>query len=166
MIRAAQHDKSVDLCLWVREWIRFHPNAEICNSVMERFAIGIYQIYQGLDWKGTHCAYESWAAATIHFIATAEMFDVGVENHLPSKLSGDVGVRRDDAKLLWHISRAQQYVFYGYLGKKTKRSERRASNEALADALGELVQHTLCRIPPFRRQEAFELAEEVICNAL
>ena len=166
MIRAGQHETFVDLCLWVREWVRLHPNADLCKSVMERFAIGIYQIYQALDWKGTHCAYESWAAAAIHFIATAELFDVGVENHLPMKLAGKVDVFPDDAKLLWHISRAQQYVFYGYLGKKTKRSERRANKAVLTDALGELVRHTVCRIPSPRRSEAFELAEEVICNAL
>src|SRR6266550_1127295 len=70
-----------DNILELQEWVRFYDiNGKYPANILERFAIGIYQIKDGMEWKDTLNKNESWCAAFIHFLTVAEKLNLPIED--------------------------------------------------------------------------------------
>ena len=70
MIRA----RMVRDILELQEWCKDYMASPRCTThdPLRRFAIGIYQIYQGIKWGENASGSESLAAAAIHFCMAGE----------------------------------------------------------------------------------------------
>ncbi len=103
------------------EWVSFYDkNGKYPANILERFAIGLYQIQSGMQWKDILNKNEAWCAAFIHFLVVAEKLDLHVEN----EINIDKLYYISPQELLLLISKAQQDVFYKHNSGKTLRSSR------------------------------------------
>jgi len=127
---------------------------------VQRFAIAIYQIYQGEDWKTTDSSYESYAASIIHFIGTAVLMKVELD--LPTNLNSFNG---QSGELLYYISKAQQQIVYGNPTNRNSRSLRYSAKKLKVNL--ERIILLLCnRIPHAKMAQAFEDATAIITGVL
>jgi hypothetical protein len=134
---------------------------------LRRFAIGVYQIHQALDWAGTASEYESWAAAAIHFGAAAESFNIPIEQGVFG--SGPIvaiplgvgGIR----SVLYNLSKSQGQLVYATNHASIKRKSRFNRRIAI-EALGFLVRDCISMIPEHRRYEAIYKAMEIMTGEL
>ena len=129
------------------------------TSPLERFAIGFYQIHQGIGWEGTDSSYEAYAAAIIHFLGVTTQLDLPIHELLPEDLNIFFPEYND---LLYCLSRAQQMVFYQARVNNTKRSKSRNNPEQLYLDLTRVIICLLQRIPKKKLKQAFETAFEIM----
>lgn len=161
-IRATETTRSVDLALWCRE---YHQHNSYPCAFDRRFAIGLYQIYQGMLWDGLN-RNESFAAAAIHFIITLEAADISPR--LPEYLVDLVTKHIDWKTVMLHVSRAQQHVLYGTqlrIKKGTARSTRYCP-EQLRDDLSALIEILFAAIPSDQRAQAIWDATSIMTKRL
>ncbi len=139
------------------------------TTIYDRFAIALYQIYQGLGWKSdfrNDSQYESYAASIVHFMGIGEMMQLHLEDHLPQDLKTFVAVDDSNTNLLYHISRAQQMVFYYKRVNNTRRGKSRYNPKQLEKDLATVIQILCCRIPGAKMPAAFELAMKIMTGVL
>ena len=147
-----------DNILELQEWCSFYDrNGKYPATILERFAIGLYQIYQGMEWKDVENRNESWCAAFIHFLTLAERLKLPVELKLEQNPAG-VG-------LLLFISKAQQDVFYKHNAGKTQRSSRYNAGK-LTDNLGKILSICYNKVPREERPTGFYHATSIMIGIL
>lgn len=156
-------------CLnWCRVYNQFdlYPVDEI-----KRFAIGIYQIFQGLDWeniKDQDNRNESFASACIHFMLCSERLNLSIEAFITSDFELLHTYLIDYRNLLYHISRAQQMLFYGVRAKqqRTERHKARYKEIQLTKDMVEIVSILMGSIVSAQRQQAIEDATTIMVGKL
>lgn len=167
--RPSDEDCIYGLITWVREYERA---TKFPVDILRRFAIGIYQIHQGIDWSvSRHHSFndttnkeESYAAAALHFLMVAERLSLNVDTmideihfkHWPKRSMHECSL-----SILRNISKAQQQLFYADKTNKTKRRDR-YNEDALRRALASLIIDLTSLIEPDNRSYAFYLAMEVM----
>jgi hypothetical protein len=119
-----------------------------------RFAIGVYQIGQALEWDDASVvlpAAQSWCAAVMHFTCAGHAFGVDALARLGERLDdlGEPGSARE--VLLW-LSKAQQMIVYA--AQTNARWVSRFSLEALQGRLEALIESCLAHVPAQLREEA------------
>jgi hypothetical protein len=141
-------------------------------DTLKRFAIGLYQIHQGMHWKDNGPnKYESFAAAAVHFIIVAERCDLKVDKaeEMPVKLKEfpRMCINIHAPELLYNISGAQAMLMYNqaYSGNKTKRMSR-YNPEILEERLSKIVRILICCIPLEFRTECFNLSTKIMTKEL
>jgi hypothetical protein len=162
-IRSIETTDLVELALWCRDYHRY--NKYPC-SFDKRFAIGFYQIYQGIVWDGLN-RYESFAAGAIHFLITLEALDLSTVD-IPRNLLSEDSAYINWQTLMLHLSRAQQHVLYRYqleIKKGTSRSTR-FNPELLAKDLSFAIDALICAIPCDSRAQAIFDATEIMTRRL
>ncbi len=121
-----------------------------------RFAIGIYQISQGMSWKvASPVRWQSFCAAAMHFIMTAEAY--GIRVTLPETLDEiDAGFSGWD-NLLIKIGKAQQQVVYSLHEASLSSRASRYDIFTLGERLYDLVTACFSLTPPaYREQGCFD----------
>lgn len=156
------------------EWCKeYHNTNNYPVNLLERFAIGIYQISQGEKWndnKLTYREYESFASAAIHFICCLEYIKFPHWYLVPIYLKDYVGLDTkpiDYRTLMLEISAAQQQIFYYH--KSYIQGYHRASRfnaEKLAKHLHNCVLILLGSIPSYERSKAIEQATSIMMGRL
>ncbi len=145
-----------DNILQLQEWCSFYDKyGKYPANILERFAIGLYQIKDGMEWKDILNKNESWCAAFIHFLTVAEKLNLSVEikdNVL------DIG-------MLLFVSKAQQDVFYKYNSGKTQRSSR-YNPERLTINLSKILSICYSKVPKEERPEGFYTATYIMLGKL
>lgn len=162
-IRSIETTDLVDLALWCRDYHRY--NKYPC-SFDKRFAIGFYQIYQGIVWGGLN-RYESFAAAAIHFLITLEALNLSTVN-IARDLCSEDSAYINWEMLILHLSRAQQHILYRYqleIHKGTSRSTR-FNADVLAKDLSFAIDALICGIPCDSRAQAIFDATEIMTRRL
>lgn len=164
LLRAEYVKSMVELQDWCR---RLHFEGTHRCDPMRRYAIGIYQIHQAIDWLGTDSEYESWAAAAIHVIAAAEAFDIPTEQSLQGfRLVTDLPCRgRTYQGLLYGISKLQGQLVYA-TNPATIRRRSRFNKSVAADAVANVVIDLLGQIPREARGSAIYKAMEIMTGEL
>lgn len=162
-LRATYVSEIIDLLDWARCLDRYGPNK--CNPV-RRLAIGVYQLHQGVDWQGTSSEYESYAAAAIHICASAESFDIPIEEALSCRVVSDIKFGGgSDALLLYNISKFTSQIVYATNSSSIRRKNRFDSRVA-ANAAAAIVEMLLGKIPPAKREQAIYEAMEIMVGVL
>ena len=155
----------IDLQIWCRE---FSYKTKYPADEMRRFAIGFYQIYQGIEWKDTASSCESYAAAAIHFLMVSEMLELDVETYLPRDL-GDSAYGTTDGVfkcLLYKLSKAQSYLVYMTNEKNIVNRKGRYDPSKLCSCLSSCISHCFGLIRPADRAKAVELATQIMTGVL
>jgi len=136
---------------------------------LHRFAIGVYQIHQGMDWhdKGEHGVneYESFASAAVHFVITSEMCKLMVWNSPYWDLSKLETAELNHKTTLYNISKAQQQLSYSIQPTRVSRKSR-YKPIILETCLRTLAFDLLRAIPSTKRAEAIENATTIMTGRL
>lgn len=141
-----------------------------------RYSIGIYQIYQAIGWKDADIScgvdskaeYESLASAATHFLMAAEAYRAPTELYLDHGLFELPYETLDCRALLYHISAAQQMIFYGYVSSvnDAKRSRSRFDSNKLAEHIAKAIRILVLAIPVVDRMDAFEDSTKIMTGRL
>lgn len=160
-----------DVLEWAKEFSAF-SNARDYLPFYTRFSIGIYQVTQGMAWyeapKECLSAYESFAAACVHFVGAASLMDAEhtVWALCPADLLDSPLTERLDARhLLLGIGKAQQMVVYK-IRQDTSRGRSRYKSEVMGTSVGGLLQHLVHLIPRPHRRAAFRTAMDIMTGNL
>lgn len=154
-----------DIITWCRDYDRRNKYPV---DILKRFAIGFYQISQGMNWKdGGVNKYEGYAAGVIHFIIVAEKSGICVDNGLDLYLKDFKDVRLDHSAygILMNLSTTQQMLFYAGNPNNTKRNKR-YDPAKLSEHLGRAIFLLICAIPKEVREEAFNVASKIMTKEL
>ena len=162
-LRATYVAGIIDFLDWARCLDRYGPNK--CDPV-RRLAIGVYQLHQAIDWQGTSSEYESYAAAAIHIAASAESFDIPIEEALSGGVIADIKFGpTSDTVLLYHLSKFTAQIVYATNPSSIRRKNRFDSRVA-ASAAASIIEILLGRIPPAKREQAIYEAMEIMVGVL
>jgi len=119
-IRSIKNISIIELMNWCRE---YHNFTEYPVKTDTRFAIAFYQVYQGIEWGNNPNGWESYAAAIIHLLCTAESLDISVYPSIPDSLYNVRGKSNIDCReILIALSKIQQMLVYR--DSRTKRKSR------------------------------------------
>jgi hypothetical protein len=167
MLTSISTNSLVELQEWCRDYDRrnLHP----CDFFV-RFAIGFYQIYQGIEWKDKYNKNESLAAASVHFIIVAEKLNLNLEEHLNKNIANwDYNSDINWKQLFCKLSKAQQHLFYHFKTFKLNPNYQRKTrynpkvlNKLLAESIGFLIG----AIEPDHRDMAIEDATKIMSGRL
>jgi len=155
-------NKIVDLQVWCSEYDKVNKYPA---DTMRRFSIGVYQIYQGMEWLGSASSDESYAAAAIHFIIVGERLSLCTEQYLKRGIKSLVWKKQPWKALLYHISKAQGQIVYSTNTDNIKRKSR-YSPEILESHLSECIGLCLGLIAPDKREEAIKTAISIMTGVL
>ncbi len=156
-------------------WCRLYQNFGIHKlTTAQRFACGVYQLHQGIGWLDVvaeYKQYESFAAAALHIMMTAE----SEKQCVAESPFWDVQnicewsfIKPDYRDITYLISSAQQQVFYNMFitGKPGYQRMTRFKPIELRDRLARLSRELFSVIPPGKRSEAIEQASSIMTRKL
>lgn len=155
---------------WCREYQKKNPWPA---DFSKRFAIGLYQIYQGLVWDKSQPpnVAESMMAGALHFIMVMEELELYWFALIPVDLllieTHDIECR----DMLIRISRAQQHILYAAQMKgkkgtvKTGRSTR-YDEALLCKDLSWLTRALIAKVPTYMREQGIEDATNIMTKRI
>lgn len=166
LLREVCADNIFDLMWWCKY---YEEQNKFPATILNRFAIGFYQIHQGMLWKdGGVNKYESYAAAILHFIMVAVRLNLPIDEQLEISFKeyGSKFIHSSAEDLLCKLSCCQQQLIYGCnTANKTKRKSR-YDKDKLAKNLGEVIKILMEIIPAEYRIECFEKASSIMTREL
>jgi len=135
------------------EWCAsYQINAKIWNPKEIRFAIGFYQISQGMAWKITSpVRWQSFCAAAMHFLMCASAYGVAIP--MPEVLEDYPEEWKGWETMLFTLGRIQQQVVYAGATSKDSTRVSRFSSDALQVSLASAISQCFSLVPPGRREE-------------
>src|SRR4051812_31934739 len=81
-MRSTRATNTVELIAWAQDYERgdLYPH----KDPQRRFGIGLYQIFQAMDWedKATWVGYEGWASCAMHMFLCAGLLKLDIERVL------------------------------------------------------------------------------------
>lgn len=132
-----------------------------------RFAIGVYQISQGMSWKiSSPVRWQSFCSAAMHFIACAHCYGFDIAHGLPETLAEIQGDFPGWEGMMLRLGKAQQQVVYSLHDNV---SSTRASRFVAATAglkLHDLVVACFSLAPPEYREQGCYDEMKILCNDL
>lgn len=130
MIRSTRTTVTAELAEWCRN---YHFNNPWPADFSKRFAIGLYQIWGGLEWMDCSNTSEALCGGALHFLMVQEALELNWCEHLPRDFHNLISIgsyHRDYRGMIVRVSRAQQHILYASQSKglkgtvKTGRSSR------------------------------------------
>ena len=147
MIRAMTPD-SIDSVVELLGWCReYQIRGPFPRTPFERFCIGFYQIPQGNTWGNQGpVAWQSYCAASLHFMMAAEGLNLGLEKHLPKTIVEVTENFVGWQALLAHTGKSIQQLLYASGGPHWKRRYKEA---VLCRSIASSVEVclSLCQVP-------------------
>jgi hypothetical protein len=142
--RTCQH--LVDWCVY------YQQHAKVYNPREVRFAIGFYQISQGMSWHiHNPVRWQSFCAAAMHFIMTASAYDITLP--LPEHLEDLTEEWKGWEHLLFTLGKAQQQVIYAGATSANSTRVSRFSAAALQVYLHTAVEQCFALVPSDMREQ-------------
>lgn len=159
-----------DKCIFgILYWCKdYEKRCKYPATILNRFAIGFYQIHQGMEWKDNGInKYESFAASALHFMMVAVRLELPIEEFLEIRLDtlAQINDNKWPSVLLQHLSGAQQQLFYANKANKTGRASR-YNKEKLTKRLGISIRTLIAIIPPTIRVDCFYAAARIMTKEL
>lgn len=137
---------------------------------IKRWAIGVYQIGQALEWPDdgvalARVAWQSYAAACVHWLMCCASLDVSVLPFLPETLE-EARFAVPGGESVWRrvmalVARGTQMVVYSQEparagpGRQIDAQGARFKHVVLAETTASLCQAMMSLVPPHQRVEAF-----------
>lgn len=156
----------MELLEWVSDYNR---RTKYPNEPLKLFAIGFYQIHQGMKWRdGGVNKYESYAASALHFMRIAAKLGLAIEEYVRNDLCNDIFRFMDQAAypILKSLSETQQQLFYVDACNKVKSRRARYNQQALTESLGESISLLIKTIPPEFRVQCFYEASRIMTKEI
>lgn len=144
-------------CEHLKTWCRlYQKNARVYNPREVRFAIGFYQISQGMSWHvHSPVRWQSFCAAAMHFIMCADAYDLNLD--MPELLGDLTQDWKGWENLLFTLGKAQQQVIYAGATSANSTRASRFSAASLHIYLTEAVEQCFSLVPPsYREQGCFD----------
>jgi hypothetical protein len=151
-------------CEHLKAWCGFYQrNAKVYNPREVRFAIGFYQISQGMS-RHVHnpVRWQSFCAASMHFIMCAEAYDIHLD--LSEFLEDLTESWKGWEHLLFTLGKAQQQIIYANSQGTTRAS--RFSAAALHLYLTEAVEQCFSLVPALYREQGCFDEMKILCGDL
>lgn len=156
--------------LELMEWCSdYNRRTQYPSAALKCFAIGFYQIHQGMEWKdGGLNKYESYAAAVLHFLRLSEQLQLPVEGALAGKFENFLYLSLDTVAydLLRHLSATQQQLLYQSSFNKVKSRKSRYNADFLTHRLYLCIYSLVRAIRPDLRSEAFYTASKIMTKEI
>jgi hypothetical protein len=153
-------------CEHLKSWCGFYQrNAKVYNPREVRFAIGFYQISQGMSWHiHNPVRWQSFCAASMHFIMCAEDYNLHLD--LPEFLEDLTDSWKGWEHLMFTLGKAQQQVIYAGATSANSTRASRFSEAALQLYLTEAVEQCFSLVPALYREQGCFDEMCVLCNDL
>lgn len=168
---AGDSEIDADSVVEVANWARQYGKNEQPSDAVIRFAIGMYQIRQLIDWtkghgKPTRSIQQSAGAFVLHHLAAIEMAGGFVERYLPTHFSR-IEVRETDWEALMYDMAivCQQLVYIRQVGGEYAKGNVRAKRIDLAQLSlngAAAIVEILASIPAVIRAEGIEAEADVL----
>ena len=115
--RTTQH-----LLTWCR---MYQAGGTVPQPPHMRFAIGFYQISQGMSWRmASPVRWQSFCSAAMHFIMCAEAFALPIDIFMPDRLEDIPEAWQGWEHLLLTLGKAQQQIVYALHSDGSSRKSR------------------------------------------
>lgn len=152
-------DNLVDLLSWCRDYQLHGPSP---RPPLERFCIGFYQIQQGSHWGNAGpVAWQSYCAASLHFMMAAEALDLGLEASLP-KTVGEISENFIGWQGLFaYTGKAMQQLLYSNADAHWRRRYKR---DSLRSALACSIEACMAMCPVSHRAQGFSDEMGILCR--
>lgn len=158
-IRPIEDFSPIGISNWCRDYSRHNKYP---TGFLERYAIGIYQIHQGMEWPDPMNKAESFMSACLHFLMVCEKLEINVLLNPTAETNPP-----NFEKLLYLISKIQQQLYYFH--KASSKNYQRASRfkKPLTEKLFQELINNLSSIPQrgYRSQGLFH-ASKIMSGAL
>jgi len=118
-----------------------------------------------MSWNGTDSAHESIMAAVVHFMGTAEVLGISLENALPKKLDSLSMEKFSPVLVLRSQSLLQQQIIYSKVLKSMERSSRFKEEIAIQE-FDRIICHLIGAVPVNKRKEAVFHATGIMTGRL
>ena len=152
-------DNLVDLLSWCRD---YQLNGPSPRKPLDRFCIGFYQIQQGSHWGNAGpVAWQSYCAASLHFMMAAEALDLGVESVLPLMIDEISTSFVGWQGLVAHTGSAIQQLMYSTADAHWRR---RYKPELLRGALAHSIEACLAMCPVSHRTQGISDEMGILCR--
>lgn len=180
MIRPLETENWCEVVAWCRDYHRWNKYPV---GLVQRYAIGIYQIHQAMEWRQREIAKgrpellnvaESYMAAFLHFQMTIEAMEMKWIWTLPEGGAREVFecdlTLYETKPMCWErmmylTSKIMQQVFYKTRMMKTQRGSR--FNEVMTSKLfGELQVHLISAVPSYLRKAGIYHASKIMSGTL
>jgi len=137
----------------LKSWCSYyHRNAKVYNPREVRFAIGFYQISQGMSWEiHNPVRWQSFCAASMHFIMAADAYKLNLD--LPEFLGDITETWKGWEHLFFTLGKAQQQVIYAGVTSANSTRASRFSEAALHIYLTEAVEQCFSLVPALYREQ-------------
>lgn len=156
--------RSLEWLNWVRAYCKYGPYPQAAPI---RYYIGVYQLGQGVQWKGTDSEYESWVAGAIHMAGAAEMLcSGGLHSRLPSSLLDLPYVSIHFERLMRTVGVGMQMIHYGETCAAAMSRASRFKPEVLLDSVADTVKILIGGVPVNSREEAMFTATDIMTDRL
>lgn len=157
---------------WCRDYNRWNKYPV---PMLQRYAIGIYQIHQAMEWTDAMNKAESYMAAFLHFQMTMEMMEMPwLSNRIEIDFAAEkswwdltryVAMPLAAERTLYLISKIQQQCFYKTRMMKTQRGSR-FNLKMTTDLFAELQTRLLAAVPTYLRKEGLYHASKIMSGTL
>lgn len=143
------------LALWCG---KFQEEKEAMNPRHIRFAIGVYQISQGMSWKiNNPVRWQSFCAAAMHFIMCGRAHNCAMWHYFPETLAEIDAPFSGWQNLMMNVGKAQQQVVYALSEVQHSTRASRFNQDTLEKHLYDLVKSCFSLAPPeYREQGCFD----------
>lgn len=132
-----------------------------------RFAIGVYQISQGMSWKiASPVRWQSFCAAAMHFIMCASAYDIQIHDDMPDRLEDITEDFSGWESLLMSLGKAQQQIMYALQSSASSTRASRFNHVILRMRLYELIMGCFSLCPPDHRAQCCMDEMLILCKDL
>lgn len=132
-----------------------------------RFAIGVYQISQGMSWRiASPVKWQSYCSAAMHFMMCASAFDIDADNAMPETLEEVSNSFDGWEALMLALGKAQQQVVYSLHSSATSTRASRFNKAELERRLVKLITACLSLCPPKHREQCCFDEMHILCKDL
>jgi hypothetical protein len=151
------------------EWCRAYQASNIVPQPGHiRFAIGVYQMGQGINWTiAGPVKWQSYCAAAMHFIMSASAYGIMLDNDLPDTLPEITEEWRGWEHFVFAQARVQQQICYHESISANSARKSRFDREVLRLRFFDLVSQCFALVPPDHREqccydEMFILTKDIV----
>lgn len=147
------------------DWCYLYQHSNIApRTQADRFAIGVYQVSQGIAWKcAGPVAWQSYCSAALHWICCAHAHNIDLTNDMPETLAEIPDTWTDWRGFVKAQGDAQQQVIYRCSHNLNTTRASRYKPDVFRERMARLVGLVLSLVPPADREQGCH-DEMMICT--
>jgi hypothetical protein len=147
------------------DWCYLYQHSNIApRTQADRFAIGVYQVSQGIAWKcAGPVAWQSYCSAALHWICCAHAHNIDLTNDMPETLAEIPDTWTDWRGFVKAQGDVQQQVIYYCSHNLNTTRASRYKPDVFRERMVRLIGLVLSLVPPADREQGCH-DEMMICT--